>query len=126
MKQYFISFLTAFFLIINIYFYYYSSALFKNNSLNNELILESEFGKTIITGGQITLFNQENLIIATLGSNNRKSGEFSIYNHNGYNIINLGAHYGDGMNGNGVFNINDQSGEYGWSVIGKVRDAHYQ
>lgn len=126
MKQYFIGFLTAFFLSSSIYFYVQISTPSKNKSYNKEIILESESGKTIIKGGEIILFNKQNLMIASLGMDNKNSGKLVIHNNLGYQVINLGAHYGDGMSGNGIFNINNQNGEYGWSVIGQVRGEHYQ
>jgi hypothetical protein len=126
MKQYFIYFLMALFLSTNVYFYFKTVTLSKNKSYNKEIVLESEFGKTIIKGGKIILLNKENLIITTLGSSDKNSGELVIHNNLGYEVINLGAHYGDGMSGNGLFNINNQNGEYGWSVIGRVREEHYQ
>ncbi len=126
MRQYFIYFLMALFLSTSVYFNFKTVTLLKNKSYNEEIVLESEFGKTIIKGGKIILLNKENLIITTLGSSNKNSGELVIHNNLGYEIINLGAHYGDGMSGNGLFNINNQNGEYGWSVIGRVREEHYQ
>lgn len=126
MRQYFIYFLMALFLSTSVYFNFKTVTLLKNKSYNEEIVLESEFGKTIIKGGKIILLNKENLIITTLGSSNKNSGELVIHNNLGYEIINLGAHYGDGMSGNGLFNINNQNGEYGWSVIGRVRKEHYQ
>ena len=126
MRQYFIYFLMALFLSTSVYFYFKTVTLSKNKSYNAEIVLESEFGKTIIKGGKIILLNKENLIITTLGSSDKNSGELVIHNNLGYEVINLGAHYGDGMSGNGLFNINNQNGEYGWSVIGRVREEHYQ
>lgn len=126
MRQYFIYFLMALFLSTSVYFNFKTVTLLKNKSYNEEIVLESEFGKTIIKGGKIILLNKENLIITTLGSSNKNSGELVIHNNLGYEVINLGAHYGDGMSGNGLFNINNQNGEYGWSVIGRVREEHYQ
>lgn len=126
MRQYFIYFLMALFLSTSVYFNFKTVTLLKNKSYNEEIVLESEFGKTIIKGGKIILLNKENLIITTLGSSDKNSGELVIHNNLGYEIINLGAHYGDGMSGNGLFNINNQNGEYGWSVIGRVRKEHYQ
>ena len=124
--KHFIYFLMALFLSTSVYFNFKTVTLLKNKSYNEEIVLESEFGKTIIKGGKIILLNKENLIITTLGSSNKNSGELVIHNNLGYEIINLGAHYGDGMSGNGLFNINNQNGEYGWSVIGRVREEHYQ
>ena len=126
MRQYFIYFLMALFLSTSGYFYFKTVTLSINKSYNEEIVLESEFGKTIIKGGKIILLNKENLIITTLGSGDKNSGELVIHNNLGYEVINLGAHYGDGMSGNGLFNINNQNGEYGWSVIGRVREEHYQ
>lgn len=126
MRQYFIYFLMALFLSTNVYFYFKTVTISKNKPYNKEIVLESEFGKTIIKGGKIILLNKENLIITTLGSSDKNSGELVIHNNLGYEVINLGAHYGDGMSGNGLFNINNQNGEYGWSVIGRVREEHYQ
>lgn len=126
MRQYFIYFLMALFLSTSVYFYFKTVTLSKNQFYNEEIVLESEFGKTIIKGGKIILLNKENLIITTLGSSDKNSGELVIHNNLGYEVINLGAHYGDGMSGNGLFNINNQNGEYGWSVIGRVREEHYQ
>ena len=126
MRQYFIYFLMALFLSTSVYFNFKTVTLLKNKSYNEEIVLESEFGKTIIKGGKIILLNKENLIITTLGSSDKNSGELVIHNNLGYEVINLGAHYGDGMSGNGLFNINNQNGEYGWSVIGRVREEHYQ
>ena len=126
MRQYFIYFLMALFLSTSGYFYFKTVTLSINKSYNEEIVLESEFGKTIIKGGKIILLNKENLLITTLGSGDKNSGELVIHNNLGYEVINLGAHYGDGMSGNGLFNINNQNGEYGWSVIGRVREEHYQ
>ena len=126
MRQYFIYFLMALFLSTSVYFYFKTVTISINKSYNEEIVLESEFGKTIIKGGKIILLNKENLIITTLGSSDKNSGELVIHNNLGYEVINLGAHYGDGMSGNGLFNINNQNGEYGWSVIGRVREEHYQ
>ena len=53
-------------------------------------------------------------------------GEIILFNKSGHKIVNLGAHYGDGMSGNGILNINNENGEYGWSVIGKVSSEHYK
>ena len=41
-------------------------------------------------------------------------------------ILDIGAHHGDRFGGNGVVNINNEHGEYGWSVIGKVSPNHYK
>ena len=54
------------------------------------------------------------------------NGEIILFNKSGHEIVNLGAHYGDGMSGNGILNINNENGEYGWSVIGKVSSEHYK
>jgi hypothetical protein len=126
MKQYLTGFLTALFFCTSIYFYIKSSTILENRFLKEKIVLEGESGKTIIHGGKIILLNKENQIVVSLSNSAKNSGNLTIYNHLGYNIIDLGAHYGDGMSGNGIFNINNQNGEYSWSVIGRVSEEQYQ
>ena len=56
----------------------------------------------------------------------REAGSIQIKNNKGYKVVNLGAWYGDGFNGNGSIVVNNAYGNYGWSVIGKVSEVHYQ
>ena len=74
-------------------------------------------------GGFIEAYNK---VIASTGSNRKMDGEIILKNKLGYNVVSMGAHRGDGFSGNGVLNINNQNGEYGWSVIGEVSSEHYK
>ena len=47
-------------------------------------------------------------------------------NDKGYNVASLGAWYSDGYSGNGSITVNNDYGNYGWSIIGKVSEMHYQ
>ena len=126
MKLYLIGFITSTCMCISLFFYYNSKKELNIQSLNNNIIINGKFGKTVIEGGQIKFYNNDGEQLAIIGNNENLNGEIILFNKSGHKIVNLGAHYGDGMSGNGILNINNESGEYGWSVIGKVSSEHYK
>ena len=126
MKLYLIGFITSTCMCICLFFYYNSKKELNIQSLNNNIIINGKFGKTVIEGGQIKFYNNDGEQLAIIGNNENLNGEIILFNKSGHEIVNLGAHYGDGMSGNGILNINNENGEYGWSVIGKVSSEHYK
>ena len=125
MKQYFTGFFTAFTLCISLYLF--SSRSSKPNYVTNKPItIEDDRGKIIISSESIRIFNKAKGEVVFLGSSNRNSGSIKIMNNKGYNVASLGAWYGDGYSGNGSITVNNDYGNYGWSVIGKVSEMHYQ
>ena len=125
MKQYFTGFFTAFTLCISLYIFFSSSSK-PNYETNKPITIEDDRGKIIITSESIRIFNKAKGEVVFLGSSNRNSGSIEIRNHKGYNVASLGAWYGDGYSGNGSIIVNNDYGNYGWSVIGKVSEMHYQ
>ena len=125
MKQYFTGFFTAFTLCISLYLFFCSSNKPKN-ATNKPITIEDDRGKIIITSESIRIFNKAKGEVVFLGSSNRNSGSIKIMNDKGYNVASLGAWYGDGYSGNGSITVNNDYGNYGWSVIGKVSEMHYQ
>lgn len=125
MKYYFIGFFTSTCIFMSLFFYYNSKNKLNIISPNNSIVIDGELGKTIIEGGQIKFYNNDNEQVALIGNSKNLSGEIILFNKSGHKIVNIGAHFGDGMSGNGILSINNQNGEYGWSVIGKVSSEHY-
>jgi len=125
MKQYFTGFFTAFTLSISLYLFFSSSSK-PNYAKNKPITIEDDRGKIIITSESIRIFNKAKGEVVFLGSSNRNSGSIKIMNDKGYNVASLGAWYGDGYSGNGSITVNNDYGSYGWSVIGKVSEMHYQ
>ena len=125
MKQYFTGFFTAFTLCISLYLFF-SSSRKPNYATNKPITIEDDRGKIIITSESIRIFNKARGEVVFLGSSNRNSGSIKIMNDKGYNVASLGAWYGDGYSGNGSITVNNDYGSYGWSVIGKVSEMHYQ
>ena len=125
MKQYFTGFFTA--LTLGISFYLFLSSPGKTHyAANKPIMIEDDRGKIIITSESIRIFNKAKGEVVFLGSKFRNSGSIEIKNDKGYNVASLGAWYGDGYNGNGSITLNNNYGRYGWSVIGKVSEMHYQ
>ena len=89
------------------------------------IIIEDDKGKVIINSESIRFYNKEKQEILFVGSTVREAGSIQIKNNKGYKVVNLGAWYGDGFNGNGSITVNNAYGNYGWSVIGKVSEVHY-
>ena len=125
MKQYFTGFFTAFTLCISLYLFF-SSSNKPNHITNKPISIEDDKGKIIITSESIRIFNKAKGEVVFLGSSSRNSGSIEIKNDKGYNVANIGAWYGDGYSGNGSITVNNDYGNYGWSVIGKVSEMHYQ
>lgn len=125
MKQYFTGFFTAFTLCISLYLFFGSSSK-PNYATNEPITIEDDKGKIIITSESIRIFNKAKGEVVFLGSSNRNSGSIKIMNDKGYNVASLGAWYSDGYSGNGSITVNDDYGNYGWSIIGKVSEMHYQ
>ena len=90
------------------------------------IVFKGVNGTTFIEGGRIFVYNLEGKQTAFIGTNNRMDGEIKLQNKLGYKIISMGAHRGDGFSGNGSLTINNEHGEYGWSVIGEVSPEHYK
>ena len=125
MKQYFTGFFTALTISISLYLFF-SSPSKLNFITNKPITIEDDRGKIIITSESIRIFNKAKGEVVFLGSSNRNSGSIKIMNDKGYNVASLGAWYGDGYSGNGSITVNNDYGSYGWSVIGKVSEMHYQ
>ena len=125
MKQYFTGFFTTFILCISLYLFFSSSSK-PNCATNKPITIENNRGKIIINSESIRIFNKAKGEVVFLGSSNRNSGSIKIMNNKGYNVASLGAWYGDGFSGNGSITVNNDYGNYGWSVIGKVSEMHYQ
>ena len=125
MKQYFTGFFTALTLSISLYLFFNSPSK-PNYATNKPITIEDDRGKIIITSESIRIFNKAKGEVVFLGSSNRDSGSIEIMNNKGYNVASLGAWYGDGYSGNGSITVNNDYGSYGWSVIGKVSEMHYQ
>ena len=125
MKQYFTGFFTALTLSISLYLYF-SNLSQPNYATNKPITIEDDRGKIIITSESIRIFNKAKGEVVFLGSSNRNSGSIEIKNDKGYNVASVGAWYGDGYSGNGSITVNNDHGNYGWSVIGKVSEMHYQ
>jgi hypothetical protein len=131
MKQYLMGFITAICLTT-------SGLLFMGSQNNNlgDIVVQSisvqNDGKEVAwlgtneNGGLINILNSDGKRIVHIGANNRKDGKINVQNKLGYNVISMGAHRGDGFSGNGSLTINNQNGEYGWSVIGEVSPEHYK
>jgi len=126
MKQYLTGFFSAFCISISLFLFLDKDIKASNDTKTDKIIIEGPNGTTIIRGGTIELFNAKNQEILSLGYNRKMDGQINIKNNMGYNIVNIGAHHGDGFGGNGVVSINNEHGEYGWSVIGKVSPDHYK
>ena len=125
MKQYFTGFFTALTISISLYLFF-SSTSKPNYATNKHITIEDDRGKIIITSESIRIFNKAKGEVVFLGSSKRDSGSIEIMNDKGYNVASLGAWYGDGYSGNGSITVNNDYGRYGWSVIGKVSEMHYQ
>ena len=125
MKQYFTGFFTALTLSISLYLYF-SNLSQPNYATNKPITIEDDRGKIIITSESIRIFNKSKGEVVFLGSSGKNSGSIKIMNDKGYNVASLGAWYGDGYSGNGSITVNNDYGSYGWSVIGKVSEMHYQ
>jgi hypothetical protein len=131
MQQYLMGFITAMCLTT-------SGFLFMGSQKNNlgNIVVQSisvkNDGKEVVwlgtgeNGGLINILNSDGKRIVYIEANNRQDGEINVQNKLGYNVVNIGAHRGDGFSGNGSLTINDQNGEYGWSVIGEVSPEHYK
>ena len=145
MKQYFTGFITAVCLTSSLFLFMGSQiideaeVIFLRDESDlftglgpGEIYLENPDGEVAIrigingNGGFIKTYNNEGKMTASIGSNKEMDGEIILKNKLGYNVVSLGAHRGDGFSGNGVLNINNQNGEYGWSVIGEVSPEHYK
>ncbi len=125
MKQYFTGFFTAFTLCISLYLFFSNSSK-PNYETNKPITIVDDKGKIIITSESIRIFNKAKGEVVFLGSSTRNLGSIEIKNDKGYNVARIGAWYGDGYSGNGSIIVNDDYGSYGWSVIGKVSEMHYQ
>ena len=125
MKQYFTGFFTALTLSISLYLYF-SNLSQPNYATNKPITIEDDRGKIIITSESIRIFNKAKGEVVFLGSSTRNAGSIEIKNDKGYNVASVGAWYGDGYSGNGSITVNNDYGNYGWSVIGKVSEMHYQ
>ena len=125
MKQYFTGFFTALTLSISLYLYF-SNLSQPNYATNKPITIEDDRGKIIITSESIRIFNKAKGEVVFLGSSTRNAGSIEIKNDKGYNVASVGAWYGDGYSGNGSITVNNDHGNYGWSVIGKVSEMHYQ
>ena len=125
MKQYFTGFFTALTLSISLYLYF-SNLSQPNYATNKPITIEDDSGKIIITSESIRIFNKAKGEVVFLGSSTRNAGSIEIKNDKGYNVASVGAWYGDGYSGNGSITVNNDYGNYGWSVIGKVSEMHYQ
>ena len=145
MKQYFTGFFTAVCLTASLFLFMgfqnieEAEVIFLSDEGNyftalgpGEIYLQNPDGKVGIkigindNGGFIETYNNEGKVTASIGSNRKMDGEIILKNKLGYNVVNMGAHRGDGFSGNGVLNINNQNGEYGWSIIGEVSSEHYK
>ena len=125
MKQYFTGFFTALILSVSLYLFFCSPSE-TNYITNKPITIEDDRGKIIITSESIRIFNKFKGEVVSLGSSTRNSGSIDIKNDKGYNVASIGAWYGDGYSGNGSITVNNDYGSYGWSVIGKVSEMHYQ
>ena len=125
MRQYFTGFFTALCLATSLYFFI-SSDSSSSEEVNLPIIIEDDKGKVVINSESIRFYNKEKEEILFVGSTVREAGSIQIKNNRGYKVVNLGAWYGDGFNGNGSITVNNAYGNYGWSVIGKVSEVHYQ
>ena len=125
MKQYFTGFFTALILSVSTYLFFGNKSKL-NFTMNKPITIEDDRGKIIITSESIRIFNKAKGEVVFLGSSSRNSGSIEIKNDKGYNVANIGAWYGDGYSGNGSIIVNNDYGSYGWSVIGKVSEMHYQ
>ena len=125
MRQYFTGFFTASCLATSLCFFIISNTN-SSEKLNLPIIIEDDKGKIVISSESIRLYNKKREEVLFLGSSISDAGTIKIKNNNGYKVISLGSWYGDGFNGNGSITVNNAYGNYGWSVIGKVSETHYQ
>lgn len=125
MRQYFTGFFTAICLCISFHFFINSDKS-SIEEINLPITIQDHNGKIVINSESIRFYNKEKEEILFLGSTVRNAGSIQIKNKDGYKVINLDAWYGDGFNGNGSVTVNNSYGNYGWSVIGKVSESHYQ
>ena len=97
MRQYFTGFFSA--LCLSVSFYLFIETNYDNigSENKNQVVLNSDIGKTIIEGGSMKIFNKEGLEIIYIG-----------------------------VSGSGYIDVTNEYGQYGWSVIGKVSPEHYQ
>ena len=125
MRQYFTGFFSALCLSASFYLFTEVSHDNSDNNEENQVVLTSEDGKTIIEGGSMKIFNKEGLEIIYIGVSERMEAKIQIQNKSGYKIASMGAWYGDGFSG-GYIDVSNEYGQYGWSVIGEVSPEHYQ
>ncbi len=125
MKQYFTGFFNALILSVSLYLFIGNKSKL-NFTINKPITIEDDRSKIIITSESIPIFNKAKGEVVFLGLSSRNSGSIEIKNEKGYNVASIGAWYGDGYSGNGSIIVNDDYGSYGWSVIGKVSEMHYQ
>ena len=124
MKQYFTGFFTAICLTASVFLF-----MGQQNSDEMEaksIVFKGVNGTTFIEGGRIFVYNLDGKQTAFICTNDRMDGEIKLQNKLGYKIISMCAHRGDGFSGNGSLTINNEHGEYGWSVIGEVSPEHYK
>ena len=126
MRQYFTGFFSALCLSASFYLFTEVSHDNSDNNEENQVVLTSEDGKTIIEGGSMRFINKEGKEIVYIGVDKKMAGKIQIQNRSGYKTASMGSWYGDGFSGNGYIDVNDAYGQYGWSVIGKVSPGHYQ
>tara|TARA_A100001015_G_scaffold184424_1_gene205191 strand:+ start:1082 stop:1378 length:297 start_codon:yes stop_codon:yes gene_type:complete len=96
MRQYFTGFFTALCLTTSLYFFI-SSDSSSNEPVNLPIIIEDDKGKVVINSESIRFYNKEKEEILFVGSTVREAGSIQIKNNKGYNVVNLGAWYGDGL-----------------------------
>ena len=126
MRQYFTGFFSALCLSASFYLFTEVSHDNSDNNEENQVVLTSEDGKTIIEGGSMRFINKEGKEIVYIGVDKKMAGKIQMQNRSGYKTASMGSWYGDGFSGNGYIDVNDAYGQYGWSVIGKVSPGHYQ
>ena len=84
MRQYFTGFFSALCLSASLYLFTEVSHDNSDNNEENQVVLTSEDGKTIIEGGSMRFINKEGKEIVYIGVDKKMAGKIQMQNRSGY------------------------------------------